>query len=26
VASGSDGHARVILSRQGDRWVPDSVE
>jgi len=26
VASGSDGQARVILSREGDRWVPDSVE
>jgi hypothetical protein len=26
VATGSDGQARVILSRHGDRWVPDSVE
>jgi hypothetical protein len=26
VATGGGGEARVILSRDGDRWVPDSVE
>ena len=26
VAVGSDGEARVILAREGDRWVAERVE
>jgi type II secretory pathway pseudopilin PulG len=26
VASGSDGHTRVVLARQGDRWLAEQVE
>jgi hypothetical protein len=26
MAVGSDGHARVILAREGDRWVAERVE
>jgi hypothetical protein len=26
IAAGRDGHARVILAREGDRWIAERVE